>query len=167
MKNQFMTKTGSYLFMGLAVLSMLTSSCDKEDDEKNDGDDSAYKISFKVDEVKKEVGDKFQIPNSVFINVENQYSSIISAVHDDYTFNIQVFDIKPISEKEYMGSDFQETDNDNGNMGAIISYSDGETYYSSVSISNSDVHVKITKRTATAMRGTFKGTLQSGMINLI
>lgn len=161
MKNSFFTKTANYFILGLAVVALLLGSCKKEDVEDDEGQGDGYKITFKVDGVSKEFADKDFPPSGAFYDDGKQYRGIFGATGRASSVSLEVYDIKAILKKDYSGFVITPTTGNNSLYGAIVSYADGQLGYSTQSITNPTVQVKVTEITATSVRGEFSGTLKS------
>lgn len=160
MKNQFLTKAASYLIIGLAVVALFLGSCEKTEEEEEDNG-NGYKITFKVDGVLKEFADVDFPPSGTFTDNGTQYSAQFGATGRASSVSVQVYDTKAVIEKDYSGFEITPTTGHNSLYGAVLSYADGQLAYSTQSITNPNVHVKIKEITSTSVRGEFSGTLKS------
>lgn len=169
MKNQFLNKSATYLMLGFAIIALLMGSCSKDDeDDEEEGGGNGYKITFKVDGVSKEFADADFPPHGSFTDNGKQYSGSFIATGRASSVGFQVYDTKAIVEKDYSGYVITPTTGQNSLYGAVVSYADGQLSYSSQSLTNPTVQVKITEITATSVRGEFSGTLklQNGSANV-
>jgi len=169
MKNQLLTKAASYLVIGFVLIALFSGSCKKgSDDEDTEDTGNGYKITFKVNGDLKEFADIDFPPHGSFTDDGKQYGGAFIATGRSSSIGFQVYDTKAIVEKDYNGYVITPTTGRNSLYGAVVSYADGQLSYSTQSITNPTVHVKITEITATSVRGEFSGTLklQNGTTNI-
>ncbi len=161
MKRQFLTKTTSYLIIGFALFALFSSSCKTVDDDEEEENGNGYKITLKVDGVAKEFASEDFPPFGSFTDNGKQYSASFAATGRASSVGLTVYDTKAIVKKDYGGFVITPTTGANLLYGAVVSYAEGQDSYSTQSITNPTVQIKITEITATSVRGEFSGTLKS------
>lgn len=169
METKFLAKSASYLFMLFAALTMLTTSCSKEDEkakeEEEQMEDGINSISFKADGVQKNVGSDGNYPLANFSSQDGKYQAAFTAKNDKVAIGFTINDIKRLSKKDYPDNYAYNTTPDP--TFSKVSYSEyGDkvnniatfiTYNSSITGSN--LLVTVTKIGPDFIGGTFKGKL--------
>ena len=154
MKNQFLIKATSSLFIGFSIVALSLSSCKKDDDPEND-----YKISFKVDDVLEEFTSK-NSPSAFLMNEGTPARLTVDSDKTSSVIALVVFDMKKLVEAEYKGLKVKQSDTQYSVIGAQIGYQKNKTSnYASGRLASSDVSITITKMTSKTVSGKFSGRL--------
>jgi hypothetical protein len=161
MKNKFSTRMASCLILGLTIFALFLGSCKNSDDEEEEQAGNGYKITLKVDGVAKEFASEDFPPFGSFTDNGKQYSASFAATGRASSVGLTVYDTKAIVKNDYSGLVITPTTGHNLLYGAVVSYAEGQDSYSTQSITNPTVQIKITEITATSVRGEFSGTLKS------
>ena len=161
MKNQFLSEKATYFILGFALITLFLGSCKKDGDGDDVDDSSSYIISFKLNGELQKFADENFPPSGSFYDDGTQYSGLFAATGYATSIGFQVYDTNAIVEKDYSGLVITPTSGHNSLYGAVVSYTNGQDSYSTQSVTNPTVHIKITEITSTSVRGEFSGTLKS------
>lgn len=161
MKNQFLTKTASYLIIGFAMVALFSGSCKKEEVDEEEESGNGYKISLKVDGTLWEFSNADFPPYGTFSDNGTLYSGSFIATGQASSVGFQIYDTKAIAVNvNYDGYVVTSTSGKNTIFGSVVSFADGQKSYSTQSTVNPNVHVRFTEITATSARGEFIGKLK-------
>jgi len=146
----------------LGLLVALTSCKMSDDGDDDDGKIGEFMISFNANGTLQEFTSDHFPQGSIYDN-GSQYTAGFSAVRSASSVGIQVLDNKTVTAKSYTGYSLTQATQQSSAyvIGAVVSYSEGQTGYSSLVGLDSNVTVVISEITTTSIRGTFSGTLKS------
>lgn len=154
MKSFFSIRKSIALVLGFVVLTMVFSSCKKDD--KGDNASDGYVMKFKVNGSQVVLNSQPSLV-AAFANTGAIFNGVFNGSDGASIMILQVYDNKAISQTTYsgyklVGSSF---------VGAIISYSDASGTGYAQGSANPDTKVTISEITTTTVSGTFSATLKS------
>ncbi|MBW8324114.1 MAG: hypothetical protein K0M50_05060 [Prolixibacteraceae bacterium] len=151
MKKIHLSSRACILIAGIALFTVMFSSCKK--DEAVEGD---YVIRFKANGTPVEFSVQASLV-AAFGKSGTQHNASFSGGDTNSNISLQVFDNKEIATATFSGY----TLSGNTFVGALIGYSDKTgTLYTQGSV-NPNATITITEINAGAVRGTFSGTLKA------
>ncbi len=142
-------RTANYL-LGTVIILFITVSCSTQNSP------SGYVMKFKADGTAIEFTGQSTVV-AAFANSGSQYTATFTGYNSGSNISLTVYDNKAIAPGTFTGY----TEDNSAFIGALIVYMDSNGKVYSQMTSNSDIKVVISQITATAVKGTFSGTLSS------
>jgi len=140
-----------FIILAIVIFTVVIVGCKKEEAGSN-----GYWIKFKVDGSQVE----FTLQSSLvaaFAQAGTQYNAVISGSDSKSHVGLQVYDNKAIVANKYSGY----TILNGAVVGVLMHYADASGVVYNQSVTNSNLEITISELTATAVRGTFSGTLKA------
>jgi hypothetical protein len=162
MKIQLLTKRLACLILGFVLVTVLFSSCNKDDDA--DDSDYNYMISFKADGVLEEYPMTNENAGSFYEDATStQFGLRFTDIGKPSTIYLDVYDNKMITESSYSGYVVTPAAGQKPAyiVGAKLAYYNDAQSTHSTGLTDAVVSVGISEITKASVRGTFSGKLKA------